>query len=165
MGDLWLPEEERRLLRIYYRVIGDFNPSAEKDYSMEELVKVFQANDFDKVARSLQKDNKKTSDKREMKDGGKEYMKFLEGKSRIDAANAALVERKLIKLSPSTPELYFSVNLTLKGHDLGRKYSNCLIRSGLWFEEYRNHWIMFIFSLLGGLVGGALVAIIAEWIK
>ena len=43
MVDLWLPEEERRLLRIYYRVIGDFNPSAEKNYSMEELVKVFQA--------------------------------------------------------------------------------------------------------------------------
>ena len=165
MGDLWLPKDERKLLRIYYRVVDDFCPMEEKNYSMAELVKVFQANDFDKAAISLLKDVETPSNECEKKDGCEEYKKFLKSKSKIDATNAALVERKLIKLIPSTPELHFSVNLTLQGYDLGRKYSDWFIRSGLWFAEYKNHWIMLILSIFGGVLGGALVAIIAEWIK
>ena len=51
----------------------------------------------------------------------------------------------------------FKISLTLKGYDLGRKYSSWWTRSGLWFAEYRHHWIWLIVSFLGGIIGALLV--------
>lgn len=79
----------------------------------------------------------------------KAYKKFLADKAIVDAANAALVERTLIKLSPHITNLYVGVSLTIEGYDLGRKYSRWLTQSGLRFEEYRNHCIMLIVGFLG----------------
>ena len=49
------------------------------------------------------------------------------------------------------------VQLSLEGYDLGRKYSSWWTRSGLWFAEYKDHWIWLIVSFLGGLIGGFLI--------
>jgi len=50
-----------------------------------------------------------------------------------------------------------TVQLSLEGYDLGRKYSSWWTRSGLWFAEYKNHWIWLIVSFLGGIIGGLLI--------
>ena len=51
------------------------------------------------------------------------------------------------------------VELTLEGWDLGRKYSHWVTRTGLWWAEYKGHWIWSIVAaaitfLIGWLVGG-----------
>jgi hypothetical protein len=44
------------------------------------------------------------------------------------------------------------IGLTVTGYDLGRKYARFLTRSGLWFEEYRNHWLWLIAAFIGGAI-------------
>jgi hypothetical protein len=82
---------------------------------------------------------------------------------RVEDANESLMERGLA-VFPNPQNLMCmdtTVSLTLKGWDLGRKYACRLTRSGLWFEEYRNHWIWLIVAFLGGIVG----ALIVEWLR
>jgi hypothetical protein len=50
-----------------------------------------------------------------------------------------------------------TLRLTIKGYDLGRKYNSFWIRSGLWFAEYKHHWIWLIVGFLGGIIGALLV--------
>ena len=44
------------------------------------------------------------------------------------------------------------VSLTVEGYDLGRRYSNWFDRTGLCFQEYRNHWLWLIFAFFGGAI-------------
>ncbi len=73
-------------------------------------------------------------------------------------ANAILKDRELIHFEHEQEDLSrFKISLTLKGYDLGRKYSSWWTRSGLCFAEYRHHWIWLIVSFLGGIIGALLV--------
>jgi len=54
------------------------------------------------------------------------------------------------------------LKFTLKGLDLACKYDNWLIRSGLWFAEYKNHWIWLIVSFFGGVIGGG---VLVNWLS
>ncbi len=75
---------------------------------------------------------------------------------RVEIADLDLKERGYIRVNFENTE--FSVALTLKGCDLGRKYdSSFWIWSGLWFKEYKDHWIWLIVCFLGGIVGALLV--------
>ena len=44
-----------------------------------------------------------------------------------------------------------------------RRYSNFLESSGLWFQEYKHHWIWLIVALFGGALGVKLFDFIASF--
>ncbi|MBA7710853.1 hypothetical protein ES703_119801 [subsurface metagenome] len=76
--------------------------------------------------------------------------------------NDILKDRGLINFEHEQGDLSnFKLSLTLKGLDLGRKYSSRWIRSGLWFAEYKEHWFWLIVSFLGGIIG----ALIVNWLS
>jgi hypothetical protein len=91
------------------------------------------------------------------------YMSKLEGtlqgtnaRNRAKIASKTLQKRGLIAFLNDQGDA-LTVQLSLEGYDLGRKYSSCLIRSGLWFAEYKDHWFWLIISFLGGVIGGLLI--------
>lgn len=77
--------------------------------------------------------------------------------------NARSISAARLYDHPTSEELFentkvnLSITLTIKGYDLGRKYSSWWTRSGLWFAEYKNHWIWIVVSFFGGVVGALLV--------
>jgi len=75
--------------------------------------------------------------------------------NRVRIASETLARRSLIILMPQGDAI--TVGLTLEGYDLGRKYSRWLTRSGLWFAEYKYHWIWLILSFLGGIIGALII--------
>jgi len=88
-----------------------------------------------------------------------ELEKCLSGKdkrNRVKIASRMLLQRNLLAFFNDQRDAV-TVQLTLDGNDLGRKYSSWWTRSGLWFAEYKNHWIWFIVSFLGGIIGGLLI--------
>ena len=96
----------------------------------------------------------------------KEIKNYIELERRLTVSNAALERRKLIKLDQHQSEADVKgVSLTIEGYDLGRKYSSWWARGGLWFAEYKDHWIWLIVGFLGGIVGALLVNWLARKIK
>ncbi|MCH8119927.1 MAG: hypothetical protein IIC00_09390 [Planctomycetes bacterium] len=88
-----------------------------------------------------------------------ELEKCLSGKNRRNRTKIAsrmLLQRNLLAFFNDQHDAV-TVQLTLDGYDLGRKYSSWWTRSGLWFAEYKNHWIWIIVSFLGGVIGGLLI--------
>ena len=83
----------------------------------------------------------------------------LSGKDRrirIKRVSKTLEKRDLLAFL-NFQEDAVTVQLSLQGYDLGRKYSSRWTRSGEWFEEYKNHWIWIVVSFLLGVVGTLLV--------
>jgi hypothetical protein len=102
----------------------------------------------------------------------KEYKAWLKDRNRIITATNALEEREFIKVSHDNdvfariyieagPHPRLTVLLTITGYDLGRKYNSRLVRSDLWFAEYKDHWFWLILSFLGGIIG----ALIVNWLS
>lgn len=179
---MWLPKDERDLLKIYYLNIierqkkPDAKPTEERWCSIrsDDFASAFETKNWEKAAKVLEAANHRSpeatgkqpaeeisqSELEDMKRRTKRYICVI---SRIDAANAALVERELINLRPhESPESHdrMGISLTIDGYDLGRRYSGRFASSGLWFAEYRNHWIWLIVSFLGGIIG----ALVIHWL-
>ena len=73
-----------------------------------------------------------------------------------------LQNRNLLRWRSGTDGNSVGITLFQQGYDLGRKYnSSWLVWSGLWFEEYRNHWFWLIISFLGGIIG----ALVVNWLS
>ena len=92
-----------------------------------------------------------------------ELERCLSGKdkrNRVKIASKMLKQRDLLDFLNDQVDA-ITVQLSLEGHDLGRKYSKWFDRSGLWFAEYKNHWIWIIISFLGGIIGALLI----NWIS
>ena len=90
-----------------------------------------------------------------------EAAEYIEGALRVEKANAVLHERGLIEVTPhQVAKFVCVVKLTIKGYDLGWRYSRWFSRTGLWFAEYRNHWLWLIVSFLGGVLG----ALVVHWL-
>jgi len=80
------------------------------------------------------------------------------------SATRVLNERGLVMLGDTdrrqaNRSIY--VGLTPAGYDLGRKYNSRFARSGLWFSEYKDHWVWLIVSFIGGVLGSLLV----QWLS
>ena len=129
--DIWLPKDERKLLKYYY---GEEEERGETlRFSMHKLADVLG-----------------------FKGNNESALKAGEYPNRVLNTNNNLKERGLINyFNYEHPNI--DVKLSLKGWDLGRKYNSCLIKSGLWFAEYKHHWIWLIVSFLGGIIGALLV--------
>jgi hypothetical protein len=77
---------------------------------------------------------------------------------RLRVANQNLEKRGLVRIRAHQHEQsVFGVSLTLKGYDLGRKYSRWFTRTGELFHAYRNHWIIFVLGFFAGILGSILV--------
>jgi len=135
---MWLPKEERKLLKAYYK-------------KSEKTRKVFELPIYEAMRILGLKENKTSA----MTTDKKWAMVFN--------ANDNLKDRKLIDFE--LEEYIFKINLTLKGLDLSRKYNSWWTRSGLWFAEYKHHWIWLIVSFLGGIIGGVLVTWLSKMVK
>ena len=134
---MWLPKDERRFLAYYFRELRKSNEK--KPFPRHELMKVL------------------NKDKNINKSGQEKTGDVFD---RVEIANLDLKERGYIHVNFETIE--YSVALTLKGCDLGRKYKSKLISSGLWFKEYKDHWIWLIVGFLGGIVGALLVNFLSK---
>jgi len=134
---MWLPKEQRKLLRSYYIRSGKTRKNFE--------VKIYEA------MKSLGFNEKKTSEQT-----------TNEAWEMVFNVNDILKDRGLINFEHEQGDLSnFKLSLTLKGLDLGRKYDSLLISSGLWFAEYKEHWFWLIISFFGGIIG----ALIVNWLS
>ena len=151
---MWLPKDERMLLQGYYATIGEIGKQHE--FSSENLL------DFIKSSASP----------KPPLPGNPQYKDWFKEWNKVLIANKTLEERKLIIWSRAPDLVVYMFKeagynpclilaLTLNGYDLGRKYNSCLIRTGLWFAEYKDHWFWLIISFLGGIVG----ALIVNWLS
>ncbi len=135
---MWIPRDERRLLVGYYCSIHAVG--SEKEYGTGEFAEFLRCQTNSEV---LERDIEQAA--------------AVLARSR--KANKVLSARGLIICTPIQPGTSVKVGLTIKGYDLGRRYSNWFSWSGLWFYEYRNHWIW----LIAGSFGGAVLTKLVEW--
>ncbi len=158
---MWLPKDERRLLKGYFILVGDiekFHVYEEADLvrllswkSKPELIK-----EYGKGCDDSPEDN--TDDSFDIEAFEADVQQTIRGIERVTKANKLLESRELIKAKRhNTLEDVVLISLTTEGLDLGRSYNNLLLWSGLWFDAYKKHWL--IASIL------ALLAILIAWIK
>ena len=172
---MWLPKEERKLLIIYTKAIRkaiekiESSVTNQKWYSLDDLINIYMAKDFAKQAENLKdafhKATDKTYENSQSSNDTPEQMKksiknYLSVKAEIDAANNALAERNLIKITPHERQPRIGISLTIEGYDLGRKYADWFTCSGLHFKEYKDHWIWIILGFLAGVLGALLVELL-----
>ena len=161
---MWLPKDERKLLIGYY--VNIKRPREEKWYEKSSWKLVLESR-FHQLQKSAGKVKERgdngagkpldwqTSNVETIK---QEIVSYAGFERRFDIASESLNDRGLIKLQKHETQSYIvGVSLTLAGYDLGRKYSRWWIRSGLWFAEYREHWLWLIVGFLGGIFGALLV--------
>jgi hypothetical protein len=153
---MWLQKDERRLLVGYYRVIGEIDKA--EGCHVSDLRGLLKRRAY---TLEVPENDKKVSDFANKKEMERWAKKYHDETNRVKRANKHLHERGLISLEHHEHELNMVlITLTLEGYDLGRKYTGFLTRSGLWFEEYRNHWLWLIIAFFGGVIGTKLLDLI-----
>jgi len=135
---MWLPKDERKLLELYYKKIGE--PEKMEFIEENNLIKTI----FPKCDTQHQKSSNN-------------YKKWLEGKSRVATANKVLSERKFIKYREAGSSIELS--LSIEGYDLGRKYSSKLHTFLLLCNEYKV-WIILVGLIISFV--GVLIAILKD---
>lgn len=159
---MWLPREERQLLMLYavHDAVLDGNPMP---FSVDELGEVatkrLSARQIAKYAEGIRKKKRQSGpDPNGSPKSGcsRKYMGWLSAKGIIESANSRLQHRDFVRFRECGTGQY-EITLTLAGWDLGRKYNSWWDRTGLWFREYKDHWLWLIVGLLGGIVGGLVV--------
>lgn len=156
---MWLPKDERRLLQAYYLVVGcDLRSSHLNKQKLGltiETCRIATRVEEIKVAPSRTRPAP-DDDKLDRNNPVGDMKRWLERKSKVETANSLLSQRELINLLDDQTNSV-QIGLTIQGYDLGRKYANWFTRTGLWFAEYKHHWIWLIVSFLGGVIGGLLI--------
>ncbi len=179
---MWLPRDERHVLLAYYANIFDLRDRNVRRYL--EKPKWFCSNDWTSVLKSpqsvpivsswlVQERGRliKTYGDGTSRDSGDDILS-AKGKNiiaktalvmkRLEIANAHLQERKLVEISPHNSERGVAgILLTLEGYDLARRYGHWFGRTGLWFREYKDHWIWLIIGFVGGVLG----ALAVQWLS
>jgi hypothetical protein len=151
---MWLPKDERRLLFYWYLAIGRMDQ--EESFELRELVHCLICKDIKELIERRQKKKSKPTNIVQAVD------EYIDERNRVEVAITALQQRGLIILKEYSGELQIkSVCLTLQGFDLGKKYSSWWTRSGLWFAEYKNHWIW----LIGSFVSGIFATLFVLWLS
>ena len=135
---MWLPKDERKLLAFYYAKAG----STDQNLRFEQHVELMKVLGFDEKPEAAQI----TEQKFDM----------------VLNANQMLKDRGLINLRYETQQLIVNVSLTLKGCDLGRKYSTRPGRAWVCLNEYKVWVILGAITGLAGLIVSILVAGLKE---
>ncbi len=156
---MWLPKDERRLLAGYYCLIGDIG--SERVFRSGDLAELLRLRGHKCAIPEYGASDRSSSGSDDLETMKREVDKYIDACNRIEKANDLLATRGLITFTPHRSEIHVVVvGLSIDGYDLGRRYSNLLDSSGLWFQEYRNHWIWLIVAFFGGALGAKLI----EWI-
>lgn len=164
---MWLHKDERRLLEAYYLRLQE--PDKREAYVTSSWIDVLRCRRTKRAALRArvygeQNDESLGNSDKEQDSGSLEGLEseikgYVADRNRLAIANSALRKRGMITITAHQTEHDVVVlSLTMEGYDLGRKYSNWFTYSGLWFEEYRNHWIWLIVSFFAGILGGILVS-------
>jgi hypothetical protein len=159
---MWLPKDERKLLQGFYITIGKVD--VQHEFSLDNLMGFIESNASDRLPPI---DDPQYA---------KRYKAWLKDRNRIITATKALEERKLIKVSHDNdifartyieagPHPRLTASLTITGYDLGRKYSSWFTRTGLWFAEYKHHWIWVIGSFVSGITATLFVLWLSKVLK
>jgi hypothetical protein len=156
---MWLPKDERRLLESYYLIIGcDLTSQYLNKQALARLIESCRINAGAKEikASSLNSNPAPNDDRLDQNDPVSDMKRWLDRKSKIETSNDLLKQRGLINILDDQTSVV-KIGLTIQGYDLGFKYSHWFSRTGLWFAEYKHHWIWLVVSFLGGILGGVLV--------
>lgn len=153
---MWLPYDERQLLAGYYTIIGVVNE--EEAYPLSSLAELLRRRpDYSRI-QEYGESTGNTNGNSSMEESVNEVKEYIDLCNRIRKANRILAARELIasKDHENAADVVL-VSLTVEGFDLGRRYSWWWTRSGLCFQDYKNHWIWLILGFLGGILGTMLV--------
>jgi len=135
---MWLPKDERKLLKCYYN-------------KSEGTRETFEIGRFE-VAKSLGLREDRTS----AKDTNKIF-------DTIGYASRTLMARELIHFEEEQDDIsILKISLTLKGFDLGRKYCSKPHTILLWCSEYKVWVILGVIIGLAGIIISILVAILKD---
>ncbi|MHC4459946.1 MAG: hypothetical protein ACYS6W_01995 [Planctomycetota bacterium] len=135
----WLPRDERKLLAYYFKQVK--KPKENKCFSnpIELMTKLgFNIKSEEDAQNSP----------------------FL---SRVYNANDNLRERGLAVIQQDSTGMDTFVNLTLRGWDLGGKYDWWFTKWGLWWDEYKGHWVWVILYMFISFFLGWLLAWLTSW--
>ncbi len=179
---MWLPRDERHILLAYYTNIFDLDDrdvarylkqckwfrSSDWTYVLKlpQWIPIVSSSWVGKRARRIKDyDNRVTSpSKGDILSGrGPKIMEeAAQSLKRLEIANMHLKDRQLVEITPRGSETGVAgVLLTLEGYDLARRYSHWFSRTGLWFREYKDHWIWLAVSFIGGVLG----ALVVQWLS
>ena len=155
---MWLPKDERRLLRGYYRLLREVGRS--RGYRESDLEKLLESHPKYDEIREYGKGESTAEPEGsfDLERARRAVTKAVAMDQRFHLANGHLEERGMIEIiRHQTEHDVIFVSLMLSGYDLGRKYAKSWDRTGLWFAEYRNHWIWLILGFLGGIIAALII--------
>lgn len=174
---MWLPKDERHLLLAYY--VNMFNIDDRnvcrylnnpKWFELSDWIVVLKKPDWIPIltpwlikhaafeVKSYGHGEEISIEKDKSKKVKEEIKSHIKLERRLKISNDGLEKREFIKIQKHQHcDGVVGIGLTIKGCDLGRKYSSWWTRSGLLFTEYKNHWIWIIISFLGGIIGALLI--------
>lgn len=158
MRGMWLQADERKILARLFHLTQDGQTEV---YRVQDFAKCFEPG-YGKV--TLRKYGDPQSVESKLNSENPDFVdRYFRNDERVRNATRRLAARDLISFDEHKHERnVIIVGLTLAGHDLGRKYSGWLNRSGLWFSEYKDHWFWLILALVGGGFVGGIVSNLAD---
>ncbi len=149
---MWLPSDERRLLSGLYKLIKA--PETQERCENGFLIWLVEGRRSEKQIRQYNESGDSDNDSTGTIDIGKfkrQLQSHIALGYRKERALKALTSRNMIRVLPHQHDnTVIFPELTLEGFDLGRKYATFLGRSGLWFREYRHHWLFMLFGYIMG---------------
>ena len=157
---MWIPKDERRLLTGYYNSIGTLaDDTAFRLSSLAPALDTYRSCTLHQYGDEPDS-TPISSDNAQMR---KEMSAYFESSKRVRHANELLAARGLIKTTDHQHEHdVIVVALTVDGYDLGRKYASGWIRTGLWFAEYKDHWLWLVLGFFGGILGAIFIKILEQ---
>lgn len=149
---MWLPSDERRLLAGINRNIGDVDVN--EAFEIEQLAKLIRP--WSKYATHIlnyQQSAACVSEPDDLDELKGAISRYIADEKRIRKAAKQLKLHGLIQVTDHQQiNNVIVLSLTSDGYELGRRYANWFVRSGLCFQEYRNHWLWLIFAFCGGAI-------------
>jgi hypothetical protein len=158
---MWLSLDERRLLAGYFRTLGEVGK--EGTFHEDAIACLLHGKTSIPAPGQESENSDKQMEHSKIK---KAIHQLILDRKRVPAANRLLAARSLINLSHHQQDSNTVIlSLTLDGYDLGRRYSNWLTRTHLWFREYKDHWMWLIVAFIGGSVGAKLIDFLVSRFK
>jgi hypothetical protein len=139
---MWLPREERVLLKGYFTKIKNGKVDRKVDFSSEELLRFIKSS----ASPNLPPDSEPSYLEK--------YKTWLKEWNKVINANNALIDLGLITSDGNIDSAPITISLTIKGYRLGQRYNSIGGIIVLWYIEY-----MWLFVVLGAIIGAVTLAV------
>jgi hypothetical protein len=155
---MWLPKDERLLLSGLYHNVQDGEDLA---FEVQDLATCFKHGYRKQKIPEYRDAN---GPQHGIKSEDSAYMEaYFENDERVRSAIRRLAGRGLIThVDHQHVRNVVVIGPTLAGHDLGGQYSKLFSRTGLWFREYKDHWLWLLVAFIGGGFVGGIVSNLAD---